>query len=264
MTPINGHSHYHSRVKGSFQGKQNGQSPPSAAAAAPDGRRFPQRDAWLSELSQELASITKVVLDSLEQVAPTQVIEHGREQFAGCSVSVPAPTLTAMYAALRMLQEVAENVPAYMQPLGHRDPLHEVVEDVFDIGDLLQTVGDTLSGLAATKGVELVIYHGDDSHTKDGSQTIKAVDSRSVYVQGNETGLLFVLVHVRILLRPDDMLADRGADRFPHPNNSRQGRLNRVGSVHGLCKRLLQHPRPLHYRHRTQILRPRPPANTES
>ena len=58
-----------------------------------------------------------------------------------------------------------------------------MITDDFDIGELLQSVGDTLSGAAAQAGVDLVLYHGD-------------VGMKHVSVKGDECGISYVLSHV--------------------------------------------------------------------
>ena len=53
----------------------------------------------------------------------------------------------------------------------------------FDIGEMLQGVGDALSGCAAQVGVDLVLFHGD-------------VGLRHVAVRGEEFALSTTLTHV--------------------------------------------------------------------
>jgi len=55
----------------------------------------------------------------------------------------------------------------------------------FDIGELLQNVGDALSGAAAEAGADLVLFHGD-------------VGIKHVLVKGDESGLAFALSHVSL------------------------------------------------------------------
>jgi osomolarity two-component system response regulator SSK1 len=56
----------------------------------------------------------------------------------------------------------------------------------FDIGELLQCLGDAMSGAAAQAGVDLVIYHEDFS-------------TKHVYVSADESSISFALSHVCIL-----------------------------------------------------------------
>ena len=63
-----------------------------------------------------------------------------------------------------------------------------VISEDFDIGEMLQSVGDALSGLAAQAGVELVLYHSD-------------VGMRHVSVRGDECGVSYSLSHVCLVSR---------------------------------------------------------------
>lgn len=54
----------------------------------------------------------------------------------------------------------------------------------FDVGEILQSVGDLLGGLMAEAGVDLVLYHGD-------------VGMKHFSVRGDEGGICYVLSHVR-------------------------------------------------------------------
>jgi osomolarity two-component system response regulator SSK1 len=66
----------------------------------------------------------------------------------------------------------------------------------FDIGEMLQSVGDVLSGVAAQAGVDLVLFHGD-------------VGMKHVTVRGDENGISFALSHVSCAL-PSTMFALSG------------------------------------------------------
>jgi osomolarity two-component system response regulator SSK1 len=59
------------------------------------------------------------------------------------------------------------------------------IRNDFDIGEMLQSVGDSLSGAAAQAGVDLVLYHGD------------GIGLRHVCVKGDENGISYALSHVR-------------------------------------------------------------------
>lgn len=57
----------------------------------------------------------------------------------------------------------------------------------FDIGEMVQSVGDLLGGLTAEAGVDLVLFHGD-------------VGMKHISVCADEGGLCYVLSHVRLAL----------------------------------------------------------------
>ena len=58
----------------------------------------------------------------------------------------------------------------------------------FDIGEMLQCLGDALSGAAAQLGVDLVLYHGN-------------IGIKHVYVSGDESAISFALSHVCLFIR---------------------------------------------------------------
>ena len=63
-------------------------------------------------------------------------------------------------------------------------PSISTAQNDFDIGEMLQSVGDALSGVAAQAGVDLVLFHGD-------------VGMKHIAVKGDESGLSYTLSHVR-------------------------------------------------------------------
>jgi osomolarity two-component system response regulator SSK1 len=56
----------------------------------------------------------------------------------------------------------------------------------FDVGEMLQNVGDALSGVAAQADVDLVLFHGD-------------VGVKHMAVRGNESGLSYALSYVSVM-----------------------------------------------------------------
>lgn len=91
-----------------------------------------------------------------------------------------------MFTAMKTLNYMSANLlRLYSESgsLGYTDAEGKV-QNVFDIGELLQCVGDTLGGVAAQAGVDLVLYHGD-------------VSVRHVLVKGDECGISYALLHVR-------------------------------------------------------------------
>ena len=65
-----------------------------------------------------------------------------------------------------------------------RNGRYYFVQTDFDIGEMLQSVGDALSGITAQTGVDLVLFHGD-------------AGIKHVSVRGDENGLSYTLSHVR-------------------------------------------------------------------
>jgi len=57
----------------------------------------------------------------------------------------------------------------------------------FDIGEMLQAVGDSLGGLAAQAGIDLVLFHQD-------------VGMKHVAVKGDESCLSYLLSYVCVIV----------------------------------------------------------------
>ncbi|KAK0206130.1 hypothetical protein DFS33DRAFT_1258020 [Desarmillaria ectypa] len=142
------------------------------------------------ELSLELADMVQTVIQTMLQISPSQVLDPSKEQFSSCSVAVPTPSLSSMFTAMRNLNFISANMASIFSQASKLESAEDVLpflplggETTFDIGELLQSVGDALGGAAAQVGTELVIFHGD-------------VGFKHVYVKGNESGLSYVLTHI--------------------------------------------------------------------
>lgn len=160
---------------------------PLALAQSPDSTR-------LQELSVELADSVQMVIQTLLQISPPHLLDPAKEQFSACSLSVPSPSITAMLTAMKNLNYMSANMTTFSDDLkclpGLTTPEQgsptaiSISQDDFDVGEMLQSVGDALSGVAAQAGVELVLYHAD-------------VGMKHVSVRGDECGVSYALSHVR-------------------------------------------------------------------
>ena len=167
--------------------------------------------AQLHELSLELADHVQMVIQTLLQLSPPQVFDPAKEQFSACSLPIPTPSITAMFTSMKNLNYLSANMAAFSAPSSssaradatptssqNGEPsscVHsptvlsrEYTTHDFDIGETLQSVGDTLSGLAADVGVDLVLFHGD-------------LGMKHVAVKGDESGISYTLSHVSAFLR---------------------------------------------------------------
>lgn len=145
----------------------------------------------INSLSVELADAFQMVIQTMLQISPPQLLESAKEQYSACSLSVPTPSMSAIFTAMKTLNYMSANLLKFYNESGSHgySDGESKVQSVFDIGELLQCIGDTLSGVAAQIGVDLVLYHGE-------------VGLRHVYVKGDECGILYVLLHVRSLCFP--------------------------------------------------------------
>ena len=152
-----------------------------------------ESSAQVREVSMELADSIQLIIQTMLQISPPQVLDPAKEQFCACALSVPTSSMSAMFTAMKNINYISANMISFCgqtigNPSGDAISFQErasakKMHNEFDIGEVLQCVGDALSGLAAQVGVDLVIYHGD-------------VGLKHVYVSGDESGIAFTLTHV--------------------------------------------------------------------
>ncbi|KAI0332447.1 hypothetical protein GY45DRAFT_476735 [Cubamyces sp. BRFM 1775] len=163
----------------------------------------PQEPTYLEELSLELADSVQMVIQTLLQLSPPQVLDPAKEQFSACSLSIPTPSVSAMFTSMKNLNFMSANMSTFsLDPNSASQTVnrgrtkseggYNCVD--FDVGEMLQSVGDALSGVAAQAGVDLVLFHDD-------------LGMRHVAVRGDESGLSYTLSHV---LRQVISVAKRG------------------------------------------------------
>jgi len=149
------------------------------------------QSAHVSEISKELGDSLQMVIQTMLQISPPQVLDPAKEQFSACSLSVPTSSMSAMFTAMKNLNYISANMAAFCEMGNMRAGESSTFSasrawantNEFDLGEMAQCVGDALSGLMAQSGVDSVLYHGD-------------VGLRQVYVQGDESGISFALSHV--------------------------------------------------------------------
>jgi len=140
------------------------------------------------EVSLELADSVQTVVQMLLQVSPHQLLDPVKEQFSACSLSIPTPSVSAMLTSMKNLNYISANMANFCTDSlesgsGSSVLLPSVTHNDFDIGEMLQSVGDVLSGSASQVGSDLVLFHGD-------------VAMKHVSVRGDENGVSFALSHV--------------------------------------------------------------------
>ena len=145
------------------------------------------------ELSLELADSVQMVIQTLLQLSPPHVLDPAKEQFSACSLAIPTPSISAMFTSLKNLNYMSANMSALGSEVHPVQDVEGVVGKLpgvssepndFDVGEMLQSVGDAISGVAANAGVDLVLFHGD-------------VGMKHIAVKGDESGLSYTLSHVR-------------------------------------------------------------------
>ena len=171
----------------------------------------PQEPSYLEELSLELADSVQMVIQTLLQLSPPQVLDPAKEQFSACSLSIPTPSVSAMFTSMKNLNFMSANMSTFsLDPTSPSQTIsrgrtrseggYTCVD--FDVGEMLQSVGDALSGVAAQAGVDLVLFHDD-------------LGMRHVAVRGDESGLSYTLSHVSSSLIHDRFLHGAYLNRLP-------------------------------------------------
>ncbi|KAG6850019.1 hypothetical protein H0H93_002468, partial [Arthromyces matolae] len=163
-------------------------NPLRSRSSSNDDRQVRSNSHDLNELSHELADSVQMMVQTVLQISPPQLLDVTKEQLSACSLSVPTSAMSAMLTAMKNLNYISANMNdlCLSSSIPEDAAIPESVAQLsdFDLGELLQSVGDSLSGVAAKAGVDLVLYHGDD------------VALRQVYVKGPENGTIYTLSHI--------------------------------------------------------------------
>lgn len=171
----------------------------------------------LGELRLELADSVQMMIQTLLQISPPHLLDPAKEQLAAHTLQLPTPSISALLTTMKNLnymsanlflaQPPSSNTPEWQttsgpmarselkldtlahvgQQLISIDSTSPALED-FDIGEVMQSVGDALGGISAHSGVELVLFHAD-------------VGMKHLNVRGDECGVSYALCHVSIALR---------------------------------------------------------------
>lgn len=127
--------------------------------------------AFLTTVSQEIQDVALMVITTLEQFSPSTLLSNSQELLSACSIAVPIASISAINTTIRQVCHVSSHldllskltVQAWTRSNINLLQLPNLILAEFDIGELLQNLGDALAGLAAKLDVNLVIYHCDNS-----------------------------------------------------------------------------------------------------
>ncbi|KAG8695448.1 ssk1 response regulator receiver, partial [Ceratobasidium sp. 394] len=156
------------------------------SAVLPDYIATSENPLPFSGLSLELADTAQLIIQTLLQLSPPHLLDPAHEQLSGCTLQMPTTSVGAMLTVMKGLNWMSVRLPGFIEAEG--TSLESVVEEdtgdeIFDVGELLQNVGDVLAGIAAQAGIDVVIYHAD-------------VTLKHVGVKGEEGGVSYVLSHI--------------------------------------------------------------------
>ncbi|WVO20769.1 uncharacterized protein IAS62_002069 [Cryptococcus decagattii] len=132
-------------------------------------------------ISVELADSLQSAIQTLLHLSPPHLLDNAKEQYSGCSVQIPVTSLSALLTSMRGLnflsahaEELVDSGAGGVAPVIHRED--------FDVGELLQNVADMLSGEAAEKRIDFVLFHGD-------------IGMKHISVHGDSDGISYALSH---------------------------------------------------------------------
>lgn len=127
-----------------------------------------QRLSFLSTVSQEVQDAALMVITTLEQFTPSTILANTYELLSACSIAVPIASISAIHTTIKQVCYISSHMQLISRLLreGHVMTPEKVIQSQvrheFDIGNLVQNVGDALAGMAAKLHVNLVIFHSDN------------------------------------------------------------------------------------------------------
>ncbi|KAF7732845.1 ssk1 response regulator receiver [Apophysomyces ossiformis] len=120
---------------------------------------------FLTTVSREVQDAALMVITTLEQFSPANILANTHELLSACSIAVPIASISAINTTIKQVCHISSQL-ALLQKLTHENSsvviAHSDVRQEFDVGELVQNVGDALAGMAAKIGVNIVIYHSDN------------------------------------------------------------------------------------------------------
>jgi osomolarity two-component system response regulator SSK1 len=130
-----------------------------------------RRTMYLSIVSQEIRDAALMVMATLEQFSPSSILCNTHELLSACSIAVPIASVSAINTTIKQACHISSHLNLLSRMLREADTHHVIPEEdrvksfvnqEFDMGELIQNVGDALAGISAKLGVHFVIYHTDN------------------------------------------------------------------------------------------------------
>lgn len=124
--------------------------------------RFGERKGlYLRTISNQLRQTTDLAVDTLKQLTPSHFFSKPHEQLSACSISFPTASINAIHNILKDINYISTHLGTLSLLLFSEQDNQGIshVKREFDIGEIIQQIGDVLAGDACNAKVELVIYH---------------------------------------------------------------------------------------------------------
>lgn len=130
-----------------------------------------RRTMYLSTVSQEIRDAALMVMATLEQFSPSSILSNTHELLSACSIAVPIASISAINTTIKQACHISSHLNLISRMLRQtdthnvipeKDRVKSIVRQEFDMGELIQNVGDALAGISSKLGVHFVIYHTDN------------------------------------------------------------------------------------------------------
>ncbi|KAI9300703.1 hypothetical protein BJ944DRAFT_243960 [Cunninghamella echinulata] len=152
---------------------------------------------FLSTISNEIQDAAIMVMATLEQFSPSMILANSNELLSACSIAVPISSIAAINTTIKQVCHISSHLQlmsCFIQASHSNDSLSSIttatsslssndhqqqqqqqllllqqstirspIQQMFDIGELLQNIGDALAGIASKLDVNFVIYHWDNT-----------------------------------------------------------------------------------------------------
>ncbi|CAG8619362.1 12037_t:CDS:2, partial [Ambispora leptoticha] len=124
--------------------------------------RFSERKGlYLRTIAKQLRNNTELAMTTLKQLSPPNFLSKPHEQLSACSIPIPTASIKAIHTAMKTVNYMSTHLGTLSLLLftdNGKIALSRVKRN-FDVGEMLQKVGDALAGFASNANVELVLYH---------------------------------------------------------------------------------------------------------
>ncbi|KAL7330257.1 Two-component response regulator SSK1p [Mucor circinelloides] len=130
-----------------------------------------KRTLFMSTVSQEIRDAALMVIATLEQFSPSSILSNTHELLSACSIAVPIASISAINTTIKQACHISSHLNLVARMLRDSESLDDIPEQErvksnvsqdFDVGELLQNVGDALAGMSAKLGVHFVVFHTDN------------------------------------------------------------------------------------------------------
>ncbi|OAD67925.1 hypothetical protein PHYBLDRAFT_68295 [Phycomyces blakesleeanus NRRL 1555(-)] len=128
-----------------------------------------EQTTFIKTITEEIQDAALMVLTTLEQFSPSSLLTNTHELLNACSIPVPVASVTAIHTTIRQVFHMSAHLQLLSQLVRQNTRvdsddkhLQSSVQLSFDVGEMVQSVGDAIAGMASQLDVGFVIYHSDN------------------------------------------------------------------------------------------------------